>query len=98
MANLPQQLDWDLAQNKWASQLNPVLANPLVNGRLLTNIPLVTGTNVIDHKLGRKLQGWFIVGINGIAEVYDNQAANQTPALTLVLISNAAVSCNVWVF
>jgi hypothetical protein len=85
-------------QTQWASQLDPVLANLLVQGQLLQNISLINGTTAINHKLGRKLQGWMIVGINGIAAVYDTQASNQTPALTLQLVSNAAVTVNLWVF
>lgn len=94
---LPKQLSWDMAQTQWAQQLDPVVSNPLVQGRLLTT-SLVNGTTIVNHKLGRKLQGWFIVGINGIASIYDNQATNQTPQLTLSLTSNAAVSCSIWVF
>jgi len=85
-------------QNQWASILNPLLTSPLVNGLLLTDISLKAGTTSINHKLGRNLIGWFIVGINGAAEVYDKQASNQTPQLTLQLVSNAAVTVNLYVF
>jgi hypothetical protein len=88
----------DQMQTKWASQLNPVLRNALINGQLLPDVSLINGITVVNHLLGRKLQGWLIVGINGAATVYDSQATNQTPQLTLVLNSNAAVSCNLWVF
>ena len=98
MASLPQQLNWDMAQNRWATILNPVIANPLTQGHMLSQVPLVIGTNIINHKLNRKLQGWFIVGINGVANIYDNQATNQMPQLTLSLTSDAAVTANIWVF
>jgi hypothetical protein len=84
--------------NTWATALDPVIANPLVQGQLLTNVALANGTTIVNHKLGRKLIGWLIVGINGAATVYDNQASNQMPQLTLSLTSNAAVTANIWVF
>jgi hypothetical protein len=98
MSNLPQKLPLDMLQTKWASQLNPVLNNPLVAGLLLENIALINGTTIINHKLGRKLQGWLIVGINAAATVYDNQATNQNPQLTLSLTSNAAAIVSLWCF
>lgn len=102
MGTLPQFQDDDrtlqMLQNSWASMINPVLNNPLNNGNLLKNISLVSGTNVINHLLGRKLQGWIIVGINAAATIYDNQANNQTPDKTLILISSAAATVNIEVF
>lgn len=98
MTKLPQQLNWEDADNKWAAILNPVLSNPLVNGRLVSDVTLKVGTNEVNHKLQRKLQGWIVVGINGIAQIYDAQASNQRPELTLTLISDAVVNCKLWVF
>ena len=95
---LPQQLNINDMQNRWASIINPVLSSPIVNGQLLANIDLSIGTNTINHKLGRQLKGWLIVGIDGAAQIYDNQATNQFDELTLSLTSDAAVSCSLWVF
>ena len=98
MAGLPQKLTFEQLMPKWASQLNPVLANPLINGQLLSNVALINGTTIVNHKLGRDLKGWFVVGINAAATIFDNQAANQMPNLTLSLTSNAACTVNLWVF
>lgn len=95
---LPQGLPLQQMQNTWGTALDPLVANPLTQGQMLTNIVLVNGTTVINHRLGRKLIGWFIVGINAAATVYDNQPANQMPQLTLSLTSNAIATCNIWVF
>lgn len=84
-------------QQQWASQLNPVLQNLLVNGQLLTNQQLNNGTTVINHKLGRSPIGWFLSAPKGAATVY--QAAQQpNPTLTLTLVSDAAVASDLWVF
>ncbi len=80
---------FQMMQAKWASILNPVLANPLVSSNILANVTIKTGTNSIPHLLQRPLQGWFIVGIDGPATIYDQQKSNQTPALTLKLVSSA---------
>lgn len=94
---LPQKQPWPLAQTTWAQQIDPVLANLLVNGQLLTNQLLNNGNTVINHKLGRNPLGWFLVSPQGPATVY--QAAQQpNPTLTLTLVSDAAISSSIWVF
>ena len=87
-----------LMQNSWSSQLNPVLANPMTDASILTNVSLTTGSNTINHKLGTKLQGWSIVRKRAAADIYDNQDSNQMPTLTLILVSSANVSVDIMVF
>lgn len=65
---------------------------------MLTGVALINGSTTINHKLGRKLQGWLIIGLNGAASIYDNQANNSMKDKTLVLVSNAAVTVNLMVF
>ena len=98
MANLAQRLTLTQMQQQWASQLNPLLSNQLTQGLLLHNVALINGTTVVNHKLGRPLVGWLIVGINAAATIYDSQATNPTPQLTLILNSNAKATVNLWVF
>lgn len=95
---LPQGLNLPQMQTTWATQLDPIVINPLVKGQLLTGVELSTGVNAINHKLGRKLQGWIVVGIDGVAEIYDTQRTNQMQQLTLNLTSDADVTVNLWVF
>jgi hypothetical protein len=98
MAQLPQRLTLTQTQQQWASILNPLLSNQLTQGQLLTGVTLKDGQNVVNHKLGRPLVGWFVVGQNAMASLWDSQASNQTPQLTLVLNSNAAVTVALWCF
>jgi len=93
--SLSTKLPWDLANTKWASELNPVLNNPITNPSLLTNISLVSGANIINHKLGRTPLGWFITDINGAATIYRSAAFNN---LTLTLTSSAAVTINLAIY
>jgi hypothetical protein len=98
MGQLSPSLDWELANPKWAATLNPLLANPLVGGRLINGIRLAVGDNIINHGLGAKLQGYIVVGSSAAATFYDKQATNQMPSLTLVLVSSAVTTINLYVF
>lgn len=98
MVRLAQNLTLPQMQSTWAAALNPILTNPIVNGRLIEGVELINGTTVINHGLGRNLRGWIIVSIDAAATVYDNQATNQMSQLTLSLTSSAAANCNLWVF
>jgi hypothetical protein len=97
MAKLAQKLTMDQMQTKWASQLDPVLSNLLVQGQLITEVSLVNGSNAVNHRLGRTPNGWFIVAPQAKVSVY--QAANQSnPTLILTLIADASSVTSVWVF
>ena len=95
---LTQNKDLGLMQTGWAQQLNPVIQNPLTQGILLKNVPLVSGANVINHLLGRKLQGWIVTRIQGAFTLYDTQSSNPMPELTLQLVSSAASQVDLYVF
>jgi len=87
-----------LMQTAWATQLNPLIANPICNGKVLKNVELSSGANVINHLLGRKLQGWILTRQRSSATIYDTQDANKFPELTLQLTSSAAVVVDIYVF
>lgn len=99
MASLPifltQNRDFQLMQTGWASQLNPLLNNPLSHSLILKEVPLTSGDNVINHRLGRNLQGWAIVDINGAAVIYRSSPKNN---FTLTLNSDAAVVADILVY
>ena len=95
MADLSTKLTWDQAAPRWASQLNPVLANPMNSVSIIKGVSLVNGQTVINHLLGRQMQGWFLTDVNGAATIYRSAPMNN---LTLTLTSNAAVTVNIGVF
>ena len=103
MASLPQfqttgnvqSKDFGLLQNTWASAINPVINNAPNQSIILKNVVLVNGTNVINHLLGRKLQGWKVVRQRAAAQIYDDQDNNQQPQLTLILVVISAVQFSV---
>lgn len=87
-----------MMQSQWAAQLDPVIVNQLLQGRLMTGIVLTAGDNTINHLLSRKLVGWFPVGQTAASDFYDKQASNQMSDKTLILNSSAPCTCNLWVF
>jgi hypothetical protein len=91
-------LPWSQASYKWSSAINPVLANLLVQGQLLSGVVVKTGANTINHGLGRKLQGYFITLNSAATTFYDSQASNQRPDLTLVLNASGPSNISLWVF
>jgi hypothetical protein len=98
VANLPQVSNVPQISSKWKAALDPVLANLLINGQLLSSVTLQNGTTAVNHKLGRLPQGWFVVSPQGPSgNVY--QASQQpNPTLTLSLVNNAVLITDLWVF
>lgn len=92
---LPQKLPMDLMQTQWAALLNPLLKSPLSSVVFLADVVLISGVTVVNHKLGRTMQGWFITDRNGPASVYRSSPMN---GATLTLTSSAAVTVNLAVF
>lgn len=78
--------------------VDPLLSNALAGGNLLQSIALTTGSNSINHKLGQTLVGWFLTRLRGAASVYDTQASNPNPTVTLTLVSSADVTVDLYVF
>lgn len=95
MANLPQQLPISQMQTRWASQLNPLLSRPANNSSLLTDIELNTGVNVINHLLGKKMQGWIIIDIDAAITYYRSAPMND---LTLTLTCSGPATVSIEVF
>lgn len=95
---LPRQLALPLMQSTWASMLEPIISQPVLDNVYLEDVKLVTGKNVINHKLGRKLVGWIPTRIKAAATFYDDQDNNQAPALTLVLYASADCTIDLVVF
>lgn len=96
-------------QTRWASLIDPIinrvqnqslllLTDESINPPNLNGIALVVGSNIIKHNLNRKLVGWKVIGQNAVASLYDTQATNKTPEITLVLVSSAVVTVKLEVF
>ena len=99
MAQLPliksQYMDLELIQSKWKSQLDPILANRLTQGNLISSIALKSGDNVINHLLGRMMQGWLLVDQDKGVTIYRSAPLN---GQTLTLNASGTVNISLWVF
>lgn len=84
-----------LMQTAWASAINPIIKNPVMNGLILGPISLVTGLNKIDHLLGRVIQGWVIIDRDGTATIYRSAPFNDK---TLSLTVSANINIKLYVF
>ncbi len=93
--SLPLRLPWSAAEDRWASEIDPVLAMPPIQGVLLGTIALKAGVNMINHRLQRMQQGWIIYDQDGASSIYRTAALNN---LTLTLTSTAACNVKLWVF
>lgn len=92
---LPLKLPWDKAQTLWERQIDPIITFPPNKGLLLSNLVIKTGTNVINHKLARKQQGYIITDQTTSASIYRSADFND---LTLTLTSSAPSVVSLWVF
>ncbi len=93
---LSAKLPWDLANPKWAAEINPLLALPILNGNLLTNISLVASTPLaINHLLQRMPQGWILTDNTADTAVWRTRAFSQ---YTLTLESSADTTISLWIF
>lgn len=90
--------DLNKVQRDLVRTLNPIFNTEILGGSLLPSIALTSGSNSIDHKLGRNLTGWFITRLRSASTIYDTQDSNKTPDLTLELNSSAAVTIDLYVF
>lgn len=89
----------DQLQSNSEAVFKDIVRRLVLDGQLLKDISLTTGqTNSVDHKLQRKLVGYFLVGNSANSVVYDSQASNQTPDLTLNLLCSANTTVSLWVF
>jgi hypothetical protein len=92
---LPLKLTMDLMQTRWKSLLDPILENPINNISIIDNVVLATGNNVINHRLGRKQQGWLILDINAASTIYRSADFNDK---TLTLNASAGATIKLGVF
>lgn len=85
-------------QDNIVDALNPLLALPLSSSNLIENQVLASGSNSINHGLGRNLRGWIVTRKNANEGLYDTQATNPLPAFTLLLTSTGTVTIDLICF
>jgi hypothetical protein len=102
VGNLSPKLPWDLANPRWASQINPLFgivegltSQPLLQGYQISGIVLAATTPLtINHTLGVVPAGWFLVDINASAAVW---RVSWTP-YQITLEASAAATVSIWIY
>ncbi len=96
MADLSTKLPWEQAAPRWASQLNPIIKNPLVTGQQINNILLLASIpTTIYHSLGQAPQGWIVVDNMVNAYIIRTQPFN---AKSITLQSSADTTISIWIY
>lgn len=96
MANLPRNLPWEKANQLWASAIDPVLANLLVQGNIISGIVFVANTpQTLNHLLGKIQTGYWLIDQTAAGLIYRTQPLNSK---TITLESNANLTCSIWCF
>lgn len=76
------------------SAITPVLQCKLLDGHILSDLELVSGSNRIEHKLGRTLIGYFPVRQSNASTIYDTSIDDKF----LYLTASANITVSLWVF
>lgn len=94
--SLPQRLPYELLQTQWAEQLNPILANPIMQGLAITGIILnATTPKLINTGLGRIPQGWFLIDNMASCNVWRTEPFNSR---NITLSASADTTISIWIF
>jgi hypothetical protein len=92
---LSSKLPWETANPLWAQVLSPVINNPTNNIQIIPNYSFKTGTNILNHGLGRLMLGWFVIDPQGIGTLFRSASLNSK---TLTLTSSADFVSSIGVF
>lgn len=71
---------------------------PQMKSELLTEMSLTTGTNLVPHRLGRRVVGWQVVDIDAVATIYRDDTSTVEPTKFLPLVVSANCTVRLLVF
>ena len=87
------------AQDHIESVINPILASAIIDGVILEDIDLVSGSfTSIEHKLGRKPRGYLVIRKSAAQTVYEDAGDYDNRKLFIKLRASGSVTVNLWVF
>lgn len=86
-------------QNNVEEAINPIINSPVVDGVLVRDVCLqALKANLIEHKLGRKPLGYFIVRKRADSRIWDIQDDNNLSSTSLALTCSHDVQVDLWIF
>jgi hypothetical protein len=74
--------------------IRDIVGKSILDGLLLEDISLSSGSNIISHRLGRVPRGWIVVRKSSTATIYDNSIDEYYLNLT----ASAVCRVSLWVF
>lgn len=83
-------------QEKLQEFFAPIIACPIIDGNLLTNVSLSSTETKVEHKLAREPQGYIITRKNANQDVWESSKALPTRHLSLTATGDVVV--DIWVF
>lgn len=84
-------------QDNVAAALLPIQTKLILDGAFVSGVNLITGNNTVQHKLGRKIIGYFVVSQSAASTFFDDIQSTKS-ATSFVLCSGSPCSVNLWVF
>ena len=78
--------------------LNPLLELPISDGVLIMDLTVNTTDTLIEHKLGRKPEGFLITRLRSNSVIYESATANDEAARLIILIASAAATADIYFF
>jgi hypothetical protein len=78
--------------------IEPLRNSAIGRGNLLTGLAVTTTAKPFAHKLGRKAQGYIVVGSTVATEFADDNAGKADLDRFIYLKAGAATTINCWVF
>ena len=90
---------FNTAQDHVEEVLTPVTNSVIIDGVILEDIDLVSGSfTSIEHKLGRKPRGYLVIRKSAAQTVYEEVGDYDSRKLFLKLRASGSVTVNLWVF
>lgn len=70
------------------------IRSPLLNGRMVSDVDLASGSTTLEHKLAREIRGYLIVKRSNASTIYDESSDDKF----LTLNASGAVTVSLWIF
>lgn len=86
--------DLDQVQTNTVAAIRDIQSKVIVDGNFLKDIAIGITETPVAHKLQRMPLGYFIIGKDGVGDIY----GSEFDGLNIYLTSTVAVNCNIWVF
>ena len=94
----PTTYDFVQLQNDLYNFVNFIVSNKQFDSAILSDQTVTAGTNLIRHKLGRKIIGWYVIDTNAAVTLYRDYTSTEDLYTTLPLVADASATISLLVF